>query len=127
VEHGDRVINQAVWPGNDVSRYNLTDFRGSCCAGFDGSADSAYFASDDRSYETGVDAFIADKLHVSGFDHGIGSFDHRHHAAAFNQSQCFFHDSSLRLFLREIQDQARETGGYKEFASGSPVYSIAFY
>jgi len=52
-------------------------------------------ATYDCSHETGVDLFPTDEANVRGFHHRVGSFNHRHQAATFNHSECFWHSGTI--------------------------------
>jgi hypothetical protein len=71
---------------NDVDTYQFADTPGSRCSRVGRSFHGRDVASDDCRHESGTDFFIADKLHIRGFDHRIGGLDHSDKPLAFDHS-----------------------------------------
>jgi hypothetical protein len=74
-----------------VGRDDLADSLPGGSAGIDCSTHSGNIAPHDRSHEAGIDLFPTDKANIRGFDHRVGSFNHRHETTTFNHSECFRH------------------------------------
>jgi hypothetical protein len=70
-------------------------------AGIDGAAHGCYFTAHDGSHQSGVNLFIADEMHVCGFNGGVGGLNHSYQTAAFDHSEGFsFHNLfALRLVI----------------------------
>src|ERR1051325_4232150 len=78
---------------DNVSRDYFADALACRGARVNCTANGSDVTTHDRGHESRVDLFPTDEANVRGFDHCVGSFDHRHQATTFDHSECFRHQT----------------------------------
>ena len=84
MKNGNRAVNVGMRARDDVSTDDFADATAGRSAGINRSFDGADFTAHDRRDQPGIDLFPADQRNVGGFHRGVGGFNHRDQAAAFN-------------------------------------------
>ena len=76
---------------DDMRGNNFADLASGGCACIDRTPNGCDITTDDGGNQAGVNFFPADESNIRRLNHGVGRFNHRHQASAFNHSKCFRH------------------------------------